>query len=206
MKSCLFFIFIFSLLSLPVRSQTVIREGSKRDTIIKTKEIQQTVRTTPNGQKVSNRNITPDRGKWSIGGAYGMAFGDQTTINIVPQVTYSQSTYFAIGGGLSYSYFYRSDNKEKEKMNYFGLNIFARINPLRYLSFQVQPEVLQRWGKQNNRKVTTRTVPTLLAGGGFIIPAGPGGIQLMFFYDLIQDKYTPYGNGLYIAAGYSFSF
>lgn len=194
-------IFLFSLSGYP---QTEVRNGIRHDTIVKTEKLVETVRTTPGGQKITYYDITPKTGRWSLEGSYGMAFGEQTTINIVPQVRYSQSVYFSVGGGLSYSYYYLSKKNDRQHMNYLGINAFARLTPFPYLAFQVQPELLRRWGKENKRKVSGRFVPTFLAGGGFIIPVGPGSVDLLFLFDVIQDKYTPYGQNLYYTIGYSF--
>lgn len=206
MKNVVIIFILFLFLPFITYSQRVVKAGADRDTIVKTHEVREMVITTPNKRKVITQNITPRQGKWSIEGSFGMAFGDQTTINIVPQVRYSQSVYFSVGGGLSYSYYYLSHKGDKEKMNYMGLNLYARLTPFPYLAFQVQPEILERWGKQNDRKVSGRFVPTLLAGGGFIIPAGPGDIDILFLFDIIQNKYTPYGKNLYYTIGYSFPF
>lgn len=32
-------------------------------------------------------------------------------------------------------------------MNYLGINLLARLPPRPYLAFQVQPEILERYGK-----------------------------------------------------------
>lgn len=198
------FLFLLSfLLSLIARSQTIVKDGMKQDTIIKKQEI---VVTDQNNQKVKIKNITPRAGQWNFEGSFGMAFGKQTTINIIPQIRYHQSVYFSLGGGLSYSYYYLSHKDDKEKINYLGLNLLARLTPFPYLAFQVQPEILERWGKQNGKNVSGRLVPTFLAGGGFIIPAGPGNIDLLFLFDIIQNKYTPYGSNLYYSLGYSIRF
>lgn len=207
MKIAIFFLILTSiLLSTHLNAQTIIKEGVKNDTITKTEKIQTSVNNTPRGAAIRLKDITPPKNDWGFEVSYGMAFGNQTTINIVPQIKYSQNIYFTIGGGLNYIYYYLSHNNEKEKMNYLGLNVFARLTPFPYLAFQVQPEILQRWGKQNGRKTSGKIVPTLLAGGGFIIPAGPGNINLLFLFDIIQNKYTPYGQNLYYTLGYSFLF
>lgn len=195
-------LFLIFLSSFPLFSQTVVKEDARTDTLFR----KQTFATVPASRGISLRKIRPQNGKWSFGGSYGMAFGDQTTIEISPQISYSRNAYFALGGGLSYSHYYYSRKGIKEKWNYLGLDLFARITPFPYLAFQIQPEVLERWGKSNGKRVSSRFVPTLLAGGGFQIPAGPGSINLMFFYDIIQHKYTPYGDGLYYSVGYSFFF
>lgn len=50
-------------------------------------------------------------------------------------------------------------------------------------------------------------VPSLLLGAGGTIPAGNnGGVSIMFYYDVLQSKYTPYGSKIFYSIGYSFGF
>lgn len=185
-------------------SQSGEKGKLRYDTIVRTEKVEHLEKNTPRGEKNIYRNISPRKGTWSVEGSYGMAFGDQTTFNATAQMIYSQSVYFAMGGGLSYNHYYSSHHSLTERANYLGINLLARIKPFPYLAFQFQPELLERWGKQNGHSVSSRWVPTLLAGGGFFLPVGPGSIYLMFFFDIIQNKYTPYGKNLYYTLGYSF--
>ena len=205
MKTVLTFM-LFFLFSSGLYAQTVIRKGIHQDTIIKTKQLRQTTSFTPRGSAIQIKDVGPRQGKWYFKGAFGMAFGDQTTINIVPQVSYSQNPYFDVGGGINYVYYYSSKKHITEKMNYAGINLFARINPFPYLTFQFQPELMSRWGKHNDDQVSGRLVPTFLAGGGFTLPVGPGSINLLFLFDIIQNDYTPYGKNLYYNLGYAIRF
>lgn len=189
-----------------LQAQVRTKESARRDTIIRTREIVRTTQETPRGEKIRSRDITPRSGSWSFLASYGMAFGNQTTINIVPQIRYNPNVYISLGGGVNYIYYYLSHKGVKEKMNYMGVNLLVRFTPFPYLAFQVQPELLERWGKRNGEEVSGRLVPTLLAGGGFVIPAGPGSVNILFLFDIIQNDYTPYGKNLYYTIGYSFRF
>lgn len=206
MKTVLFFLVFIGFLPAFLYSQDMVKKGTMQDTLVKTKTFREVQTNTPQGVAVRFKDITSPSSYWSFKAAYGMAFGDQTTFNFVPQVSYSQNVYFSIGGGLNYIYYYLSHKGEKEQMHYAGINFFARLTPLPYLVFQVQPELLERWGKQNDRKVSGRLVPTFLAGGGFNIPLGPGDVDILFLFDVIQNDYTPYGKNLYYTIGYSFLF
>lgn len=206
MKTVLLILLLTGLFPYILSAQTEVKEGVKQDTLVKTKIYEKTTGTRPYGVAVRFRNTDiPDK-FWHFDASYGMAFGDQTTFNFIPQVRYSQNLYFSVGGGLNYIYYYLSHKGEKQKMNYAGINAFARLTPLPYLAFQVQPEILVRWGKENGHKTSGRFVPTLLAGGGFILPLGPGDISLLFLFDIIQNSNTPYGKNLYYTLGYSFPF
>ncbi len=205
MKAVFLFI-VFGIFSLCLPAQTEIKKGIKQDTIVKTRTFLQNTQVTPEKVAVRFKDTTPPDNYWKFNIAYGMAFGEQTTFNFIPQVSYSRNVFFSIGGGLNYIYYHLSRKDRKEQTHYAGLNAFARITPLPYLIFQVQPEILERWGKQNGRKVSGLFVPVFLAGGGFCLPIGPGSINLLFMFDIIQDDYTPYGNNLYYTLGYSFYF
>ena len=90
-------------------------------------------------------------------------------------------------------------------MNYLGVNVFGRVNPVRYIALQIQPELKGSWGKSYEKKIDFRYVPTMLVGGGGVIPTGTGSISVMFYYDVIQDQYSPYGKNWVCSVGYSFN-
>ncbi len=151
-----------------------------------------------------------DRNRMVLGGSFGMVFGDYTSINVAPQVGYRINDYFTLGTGISYNYYkYDYDFIDDVSQNYLGLNIYARANPVRYISLQVQPEGYYSWGNYGDG---SKFVPCLLLGGGVVIPAGNrGGISAMIYYDVIQYKsdginYSPYGNQIVYSIGYTFNF
>jgi len=146
-----------------------------------------------------------DKNKLLFGGSLGLSFGNYyTVINIAPQVGYQFNPYFAVGGGFSYNYFKYSSHFENWSQNYFGMNLFGRVTPVKYVALQVQPEVHRMWA---SHLPESRIVPCLLVGGGAIMPAGTrGGVSMMFYYDLIQNRYSPYHDQLVYSVGYIFSF
>lgn len=144
-------------------------------------------------------------GEWLFGGSFGMAFGNrQTTLSIAPQVGYTQSPYFSVGGGVTYNYYYAS--KPDDKMNYLGINIFGEINPFPFLAFRLQPELYEGWGKMNGKDRSAELIPAILVGGGIRLPLIKGNIGIMFYYDVLQHDDTPYGNNLFYTIGYTFGF
>ena len=190
--------------SADLRAQTEVRKGVGQDTVVRTRRLQETTLSNPQGVAVRFEDVTTPSHYWNFELAYGMAFGDQTTFNFIPQFSYSRNVFFTVGGGINYIYYYLSHNRHKERMHYAGVNVFARLTPLPYLVFQVQPEILGSTCKENCHRVSGRFVHALLAGGGFTLPVGPGNITLLFLFDLIQNNYTPYGKNLYYTLGYSF--
>jgi len=146
-----------------------------------------------------------DKNKLLFGGALGLSFGSNSTVvNIAPQIGYQFNSYFAAGAGFSYNYFSYSDRLENWSQNYFGFNLYGRATPVKYVALQVQPEIHRMWASYLSE---SRIVPCMLVGGGIIMPAGArGGISMMFYYDLIQDEFSPYYDRLIYSVGYVFNF
>lgn len=96
-----------------------------------------------------------DKSRLFFGGNFGLSFGNQTFINISPQVGYQFSQYFSAGGGVNFissSYTirdYNGDKLYKDSYSYAGLNIFGRVYPIPFLFAQVQPEYNYSWGRQS---------------------------------------------------------
>lgn len=137
-----------------------------------------------------------------FGGSFGLQFGDYTLVDISPQIGYAFNRYVSAGLGISYTYM----GSDYYTRNYAGLNIFGRFYPISNIVLSVQPEINSFWGTDNGQKYSSQTVPALLLGGGLRIPAGSGGVLMMIQYDIVQDKYSPYGNNIFYTVGYSFGF
>ncbi|MCP9612495.1 hypothetical protein [Coprobacter tertius] len=151
---------------------------------------------------------TRKKGTWRFGGSFGLTFSRGTSINISPQIGYQFNRYFTLGGGVGYNY-YRYDEGwyENYKMHYIGLDVYVRLNPIPYLALQIQPEVKRYWGHIGSASYKGDIIPCVLAGAGGTIPLGrTGGISVMFYYDLVQNRYTPYGKNIFYSVGYSFGF
>jgi hypothetical protein len=157
-----------------------------------------------------------DKSKLFFGGNFAMSFGDQTFINISPQVGYQFSQYFSAGGGVNFissSFTFRDNNGNKlykDSYSYAGLNIFGRVFPIPFLFAQVQPEYNYSWGKRkfyNGQPELNQDgafVPVLLIGAGAAIPAGKGRLMAMLQYDVIGDVRSPYGRNMFFTFGYNF--
>ena len=159
------------------------RNGFRLDTIYKSGAKRQVVRAPVKKSVPLKSSVSRKAGKWTLSGSCGMSFGDYTSIDVSPQIGYRWNEFFSAGGGVSYNYHHSSNRYD---MNYLGINVFGRVNPVRY-------------------KIDFRYVPTMLVGGGGVIPTGTGSISVMFYYDVIQDKYSPYGKNWVCSVGYSFN-
>jgi len=152
--------------------------------------------------------------KMFLGGNFGLTFGDYTFINISPQLGYRFNKYFAAGLGLNGQYvsFKNWDNSGmyKEKQTIFGLNIFGRAYPIRNIMLQAQPELNYRFGKiiyegppKQEYRSDAVIVPSLLMGGGLVLPSGRGEMLITIFYDVLQNENSPYGKRPVYNFGYN---
>jgi hypothetical protein len=147
-----------------------------------------------------------DPSRFTIGGNFNLQFGDYTAIGISPQVGYNFSKYFTAGAGLGYTYFREKDYGDKWSRHYVSFDVFARFYPVDYLVLSVQPEAARMWEtfdfSEGDTYKTEKFVPSVLIGGGFRFM----GMIAMIQYDVVQDKYSPYGNSLFYSVGYAFNF
>lgn len=155
--------------------------------------------------------------RWFGGGNFGLSFGRFTFINVSPQVGYRFTNRFAAGGGVNLQYV--SDKTVINDVAVYrstrgvgGLNLFGRVYPIPQLMLQVQPEANYVWGRDrdliNDRdfKVAGAVVPSLLLGGGAVLPAGRSALVLSVFYDVLQRPDAPYGARPFVNVGYNVGF
>lgn len=142
-----------------------------------------------------------------VGGNFGLTFGDYTLVNISPQVGYRFNDHLAAGLGINAQYisekYYNYTGQELYKISrgVTGLNIFGRVYPIDQIMLQVQPEANYVFGNikyydgrsPSSTKIDALIVPSLLIGGGAVIPSGRGAFIASIFYDILQDKNSPYG-------------
>ena len=150
------------------------------------------------------------RDKVFVGGNFGLSFGNYTLINVSPQVGYRFNKYLAAGMGMNFQYVSLkekdayNDPYRKTSQGVVGLNVFGRVYPIRQFMLQVQPEVNYLFGKEKyyersyqpaqTYNLNTEIVPSVLAGGGLVLPSGRGAMIISVFYDVLQNKSSPYGN------------
>ena len=77
---------------------------------------------------------------------------------------------------------------------------------------QVQPEMNYRFGKiiyegppKQEYHSDAVIAPSLLMGGGLVLPAGRGEMLINLFYDVLQNENSPYGNRPIFNFGYNVS-
>lgn len=159
------------------------------------------------------------REKLFVGGNFGLTFGDYTLINVSPQLGYRFTDFFAAGFGVNLQYVsykqrdFNNDPLYKSSRGVTGLNVFGRVYPIQQIMLQVQPEMNYVFGKEiHYQPLPKRTynlnaviVPSLLMGGGAVLPAGRGSFIAAVFYDVLQKSNSPYGKRPVYSFGYNIS-
>lgn len=147
--------------------------------------------------------------KLFVGGNFGLSFGDYTLINVSPQIGYRFNRFLAGGLGTNFQYIslkerdWNGNPYRKVSQGVVGLNLFGRFYPIEHLMLQVQPEGNYIFGKQKFYATPTQPeqtfkldaviAPSLLMGGGLVIPTGRGSTIMSVMYDVLQNQYSPYG-------------
>ena len=162
----------------------------------------------------------PQKGKFA-GACVQLAFGDTGFVKLSPYIGYRFNHFFAAGFGVHGQYEcvkdydqYTGDLFTRQKSTVLGLNLFGRFYPIRNLMIQVQPEANYTFGKitfyDTNPKETynldAEIVPSILVGGGLVLPTNKGEWIAAAFYDVLQFKDTPYGRRAIMHLGYDFRF
>lgn len=146
--------------------------------------------------------------KLFVGGNFGLSFGSYTLINVSPQIGYRFTNFFAAGVGINLQHVgwkdeYSDGTTIKTSKTVMGLNVFGRAYPIKTFMIQIQPEANYIFGKEKyqapnqaalENNIDTHIVPSLLLGGGLVIPSGRGAFITSVFYDVLQDANSPYGN------------
>ena len=135
-----------------------------------------------------------------VGGNFGLSLGNYTLINVSPQLGYRFSKLVAAGIGVNAQYVsvkeeYNNQPYWKTAQGVAGLNIFGRLYPLEQVMIQVQPELNYIFGKQifygpprEEYKLDAEIAPSLLVGGGLVLPSGRGSFIAAVFYDVLQGN------------------
>ena len=155
--------------------------------------------------------------KLFVGGNFGLTFGNYTLINVSPQLGYRFNNTLAAGMGINglyvsdKRYFNNGTPAYKTSQGVLGLNVFGRVYPIQQILLQAQPELNYVFGKQTfyqptqEFKLDAVIVPSLLMGGGLVIPSGGGAFMATVFFDVLQKERSPYGRRPIYNFGYNIS-
>jgi hypothetical protein len=152
------------------------------------------------------------------GGNFGLAFGDQTLIDLSPTIGYRLSNQFTIGTGISYKYSQIKDytldmNSGKwydYSSNVIGGSFWARYHIIENVFAHVEVEQLQinyNYTSVNGSEPTkikdNAGVTSVLVGGGYRQPLGNRVyFNILLLYNLNETDFSPYKNPI-IRAGIS---
>ncbi|RYZ54561.1 MAG: hypothetical protein EOP49_04830 [Sphingobacteriales bacterium] len=158
------------------------------------------------------------------GGGIGLQFGNPvTSIGVSPIIGYRFSDRFAAGIGLGYAYFRWKDaysvfDTATGNFGYKHLNAHSFSGSVwaRYLVFDnifvhAEPEYYMQTFKEYPtvgapRKIT-ESAPALLVGVGYRFPVSERASMVgMVMYDVVQDKFSPYGPGIFTRFGFNIGF
>ena len=153
-----------------------------------------------------------DPNRLVFGGIVGASFGNFTFVQVSPQVGYMVNPYLTAGGGINFIYSSEKyANNDKYEYGYAGLNVYGRVFPIRFIVLSAQPEINYNWGTykfgngQPSQKIDGQFVPSLLLGGGLMIPSGGrGGKMITMQYDVLQNARSPYGSNAFLNVGFTF--
>jgi hypothetical protein len=166
---------------------------------------------TPLALLAQDEQEAPQKGfqkeKLFVGGNFGLTFGDYTLINVSPQLGYRFTKLFAAGLGINGQYVsyrqrdWNGNSLYKSSLGVVGFNVFGRVYPIPQAMLQVQPEANYIFGKDTyytgnptgEFKRDAMIVPSLLMGGGVVLPSGRGAFVISVMYDVLQNDNSPYG-------------
>lgn len=185
--------------------------GKKKTTpVLELKEMDDTPAAQPvqnrsNAGQPAERRQRTSAGRWGFGGSLGFSVSSgEWGLHVSPQVTYRLSSVVQLGLGVTYSYYEGRDYGDYE-LNYFGVGALLRVYPVRNLFVFARPEVHRRWGTVYRYETKSETFACLPLGLGYSVPLGPrSAMNVSFFYDVIQNRYSPYGDRVSYSVGYSF--
>jgi hypothetical protein len=154
--------------------------------------------------------------KLFAGGNFGLAFGRYTLINVSPQIGYRFNRFLSSGVGFNLVYASQKERDiygndfSKTSQWITGLNLFARFYPSQKFLIQLQPEANYIFGNikyyqptETKYKLDAEIVPSLLAGGGLVVPSEKGAFITTVMFDVLQKPNSPYGNRPIINVGYN---
>jgi hypothetical protein len=151
------------------------------------------------------------------GGNFDVSFGRYTILNFSPQAGYRLNRFVAAGAGINGQYIslreeYDGQLYRKIKQGVVGLNLFTRFYPIQQFMIQLQPEANYVFGNQifyqptrQAYKLDNAIVPSLLVGGGLVLPSGRSSFIAALFYDVWHNANSPYGRQPIFRFGYNFN-
>lgn len=141
--------------------------------------------------------------KVKIGGGIGLGFGDQTTIEIAPNVSYEVLPNMDIG--IEADYIYNENKDYHAKQNAFGVGPFARLffgNLFGYGAYKAH-FINERYDTNIGTIKDNRNVNELWLGGGYRTAIGNSSMYFGAMYDVLHNDDSLYSSGFrpYVGIG-----
>ena len=157
----------------------------------------------------NNVRETDGRWKWErafVGGNLGAWFGNTTFIDLSPSFGYFVHERVAVAAGPIYQYYRVSDKTTgyAYKTHIYGGRTFTRGYILEQLFAHAEFEFinLDAFNQITGEYLGRRNVSSLPLGIGYAQRSGGSAFNLMLLYDVLQNKYSPYGNRVIIRMGF----
>jgi hypothetical protein len=147
-----------------------------------------------------------------FGGGLGLQFGDYTVIDIAPIVGYKLTEKFSAGVGVTYIYEHLKQSIVTTtniyyldyKTNIYGGSVFAKYYLFNDFFGYAEYGILNMDVPSpfSYNEFMRDNVESMLVGGGYReMLGGKVGLELEVLWDVLDEPYSPYGNGPIIRAG-----
>jgi hypothetical protein len=134
-----------------------------------------------------------------FGGGFGLQFGNQTYIEVAPQIGYKFTNRFSAGLGLKYIYYKFNDNIYTYSTHIYGGGPFTRFFVLENLFLHAEYEILNlEVPDAYYREYTRKNISSVFVGAGYRQMIGTNSsIDLLLLYNINETRNTPYQNPIF---------
>jgi hypothetical protein len=140
--------------------------------------------------------------KLFTGGGFGLWFGNETYVNLSPQIGLQLDERWMVGSGVQYTYY--SVRDLNYSLSSYGGSVFTRFFPIDNVFAQAEYEVLR--GPWDITRAESFNANSLFVGGGYFSGQGRTGAFIMFLYNLNHSVYSPYADPYVLRMGFNVGF
>ncbi len=160
------------------------------------------------GRYREGKSGTPIKDKLTLGGNFGLSFGNIDFVDISPRVGYRISERFTTGLGVIFRY--RNDKRFSPNLETqdYGGSLFGTYRIVAPFFLMAEFESLQFEVFQPDLSTTRRSFNSFLAGGGMSQPlGGRGSLNVIILYNLsyTAGSLGPYNSPWIIRGGVGFN-
>lgn len=146
-----------------------------------------------------------EAGSIVFGGNFGLQFGNQTLIDISPNVGYQFNEFLLVGTGVTYQYYHSSFDGYSESRNIFGWRLF--LEPSYQTIFgHFEFEMLNMEVPQYSGGYQREWINSLLVGGGYRVMISENAYSsISLLWNVLDNANSPYQNPI-IRVGFGLGF